>query len=77
MTPEAADAADLATAVVRLAPATPACGCPRRRAGGSTRSCAWPTLIALTDFAATYLALGLGLDPSLSRHVQDLRDRTR
>ncbi len=34
------------------------------------------SLIGLTDFAATYLALGLGLDPSVSRHVTDLRDRT-
>ncbi len=34
------------------------------------------SLIALTDFAATYLAIGLGLDPSVSRHVTDLRDRT-
>ena len=34
------------------------------------------SLVALTDFAATYLALGLGLDPSVSRHVADLRDRT-
>ncbi|MDQ2783294.1 MAG: phosphosugar isomerase [Actinomycetota bacterium] len=33
--------------------------------------------IALTDFAATYLALGLGMDPGLSPHVADLRDRTR
>ncbi len=32
---------------------------------------------ALTDFAATYLALGLGMDPGLSPHVADLRDRTR
>jgi hypothetical protein len=32
--------------------------------------------IAQTDFAATYLAIGLGLDPSLSPHVADLRDRT-
>jgi len=31
---------------------------------------------ALTDFAATYLALGLGMDPGLSPHVADLRDRT-
>ncbi len=35
------------------------------------------SLIGLTDFAATYLALGLGFDPSVSRHVTDLRDRTR
>jgi glucose/mannose-6-phosphate isomerase len=34
------------------------------------------SLVALTDFAATYLALGLGLDPSVSRHVTELRDRT-
>lgn len=34
------------------------------------------SLVALTDFAATYLALGLGLDPAVSRHVVDLRDRT-
>ncbi|MEO3936013.1 SIS domain-containing protein [Dermatophilaceae bacterium Soc4.6] len=33
--------------------------------------------IALTDFAATYLALGLGADPGLSPHVADLRDLTR
>ncbi len=32
--------------------------------------------VALTDFAATYLALGLGMDPGLSPHVADLRDRT-
>ena len=34
------------------------------------------SLVALTDYAATYLALGLGLDPSVSRHVTELRDRT-
>jgi hypothetical protein len=33
--------------------------------------------IAQTDFAATYLAIGLGLDPAVSAHVADLRDRTR
>ena len=32
--------------------------------------------IAQTDFAATYLAIGLGLDPAVSHHVADLRDRT-
>ena len=32
--------------------------------------------VATVDFAATYLALGLGLDPSVSPHVADLRDRT-
>jgi glucose/mannose-6-phosphate isomerase len=34
------------------------------------------SLVALTDFAASYLALGLGLDPAVSRHVTELRDRT-
>ena len=34
------------------------------------------SLVALTDFACTYLALGLGLDPSVSRHVTELKDRT-
>lgn len=33
-------------------------------------------LMALTDFAATYLALGFGVDPAVSPHVADLRDRT-
>ena len=33
--------------------------------------------LATTDFAATYLALGLGLDPAVSPHVTDLRDRTQ
>ena len=32
--------------------------------------------VALTDFAATYLALGLGLDPGLSPSLADLRDHT-
>ncbi|HYN29634.1 MAG TPA: SIS domain-containing protein [Dermatophilaceae bacterium] len=34
------------------------------------------SLVALVDFASTYLAIGLGLDPSVSRHVTELRDRT-
>ncbi len=34
-------------------------------------------LVAVTDFAATYLALAGGLDPVTSPHVADLRDRTR
>ena len=33
-------------------------------------------LMATTDFASTYLALGLGLDPGVSPHVADLADRT-
>lgn len=34
-------------------------------------------LIAGADFAATYLALGLGLDPAVSPHIATLRDRTK
>lgn len=33
--------------------------------------------LARQDFVATYLALGLGLDPAISPHVANLRDRTR
>lgn len=34
-------------------------------------------LVALTDFAAVYLAIAAGVDPLTSPHVADLRDRTR
>ncbi|HZI98440.1 MAG TPA: SIS domain-containing protein [Actinomycetales bacterium] len=34
-------------------------------------------LLARTDFAATYLALGSGFDPAISPHVADLRDALR
>lgn len=33
--------------------------------------------IALADFTATYLALGLGLDPAVSNHLSELDRRTR
>lgn len=33
-------------------------------------------LTSLVDFAATYLAIGLGLDPSVSSHLAQLRERT-
>ena len=42
-------------------------GHPVERLGG---------LIALTDFATTYLALARGIDPTVSAHVADLRDHT-
>jgi hypothetical protein len=32
-------------------------------------------LVAVTDFASVYLALGLGLDPATSPHVADLKER--
>lgn len=34
------------------------------------------SLVSVGDYVATYLALGLGQDPSISRHVTELRDRT-
>ncbi|MGZ4627114.1 MAG: SIS domain-containing protein, partial [Kineosporiaceae bacterium] len=34
-------------------------------------------LMARTDFASVYLALGLGLDPATSPHVADLKERMR
>ena len=33
--------------------------------------------LAMVDYIATYLAIGTGIDPSISPHVADLRDRTR
>lgn len=34
-------------------------------------------MIAHADFLATYLAIGLRIDPAVSRHITSLRDRTR
>ncbi|WP_143114830.1 SIS domain-containing protein [Austwickia chelonae] len=34
-------------------------------------------LMATTDFTSTYLAIGLGIDPAISRHIAELRDHTR
>jgi glucose/mannose-6-phosphate isomerase len=75
MTPEAAEAAALADAVtgaakevgVRVSQVQALPGHPLVRLSGQ---------IATTDFAATYLALGLGLDPAVSPHVADLAERT-
>lgn len=33
--------------------------------------------LAMVDYIATYLAIGTGIDPSISPHVADLRHRTR
>ncbi|GAA4408730.1 SIS domain-containing protein [Fodinibacter luteus] len=69
------DAVALADAVVASARET---GIPvleqQARSGAAIERLA--SLVALTDFTATYLALALGLDPSVSRHVTELRDRT-
>lgn len=75
MTREADEARALAEAVttaareagVRVSEVTAQPGHPLTRLAGQ---------IATTDFAATYLALGLGLDPAVSPHVADLRGRT-
>jgi glucose/mannose-6-phosphate isomerase len=53
---------------VRISEATAEAGHPLERLAD---------LIALTDFAAVYLALAGGVDPLTSPHVADLRDRTR
>ena len=53
---------------VRISEATADAGHPLERLAD---------LIALTDFAAVYLALAGGVDPLTSPHVADLRDRTR
>ena len=74
-TPEAAEAEALTEAVVvaaretgvRVSEVTAEPGHPLVRLAGQ---------IATTDFAATYLALGLGLDPAISPHVADLSERT-
>ena len=74
MTREADEARSLAEAVtsaarevgVRVSEVTAQPGHPLTRLAGQ---------IATTDFAATYLALGLGLDPAVSPHVADLRGR--
>ncbi len=74
ITPEEAAAHNLAEAVissardtgVKVSEATTQPGHALVRLAGQ---------IALTDFASTYLALGLGLDPGLSPHVADLRER--
>jgi hypothetical protein len=75
MTQEAAEAQELTEAVVaaaretgvKVSEVTAEPGHPLVRLAGQ---------IAVTDFAATYMALGLGLDPAVSAHVADLRDRT-
>ncbi|HLS40469.1 MAG TPA: SIS domain-containing protein [Ornithinicoccus sp.] len=75
LTPESARAEALADAValtareagVRVMEVRAGSGEPIVRLAGT---------VATVDFAATYLALGLGLDPSVSPHVADLRDRT-
>lgn len=75
MTREGAESAALADAVAeaareagaRVSEVVAQPGHPLTRLAGQ---------LATTDFAATYLALGLGLDPAVSPHVTDLRRRT-
>jgi hypothetical protein len=72
---EAAEAQNLAQAVIDSARDANV-KVAEARAGEGHPIVRLADLIALTDFAATYLALGLGLNPALSAHVADLRDRT-
>lgn len=73
--PEEADLDALAQAVldtadeagVRVATITAEPGHPIERLAG---------LMAQTDYVATYLAIGLGIDPAVSRHITALRDHT-
>lgn len=75
-TPEEADLAALTDAVidtahdagVKVATITAEPGHPLTRMAGQ---------MAVADFAATYLAVGLGIDPAVSRHITALRDHTR
>lgn len=75
LTREAAESAALVDAVAgaareagaRVSELTALSGHPVARLAGQ---------MATTDFASTYLALGLGLDPAVSPHVADLRGRT-
>jgi DNA-binding MurR/RpiR family transcriptional regulator len=75
LTPEAGETEAMTEAVVasareagvRVAEVTAEPGHPLVRLAGQ---------IATTDFAATYLALGLGLDPAISPRVADLSERT-
>lgn len=75
MTVEQAEAQNLAQAVIDSARDSNV-KVSEARAGEGHPVVRLADLISLTDFAATYLALGLGLDPTVSPHVADLRDRT-
>lgn len=76
MTPEAAQTESLADAVLTTAREA-GVKVMEVRTGPGEPVVRLADHIAMVDFAATYLAIGLGLDPSVSPHVADLRDRTR
>lgn len=76
VTPEAAQAEALADAVLTTAREA-GVKLMEVRTGPGAPVVRLADHIAMVDFAATYLAIGLGLDPSVSPHVADLRDRTR
>lgn len=75
LTPQDADLAALTEGVlatadeagVRVATINAQPGHPISRLAGQ---------IAMVDFLATYLAIGFGLDPAVSRHIAALRDHT-
>jgi glucose/mannose-6-phosphate isomerase len=76
LSPEDADLAALTEGViqtaedagVRVATIVAEPGHPLTRVAGQ---------MAMADFLATYLAIGFGLDPAVSRHIAALRDHTR
>ena len=74
---EAAEDAGVARAADAVASTAAECGVAveQLRATGTAPLARVASLVALTDFAAVYLALGLGLDPSASPRVADLRER--
>lgn len=73
LTPAAVDRENLATAVADSARGS-GVRVREMRASGPSPLARLASLVALGDFAATYAALGLGLDPSDSAHVADLRN---
>lgn len=76
LTPAAVDRENLASAIAESARES---GVRVRelRALGSGPLARLASLVSLADYAATYAALGFGLDPTGSAHVADLQDRTR
>ncbi|MFV0462279.1 MAG: SIS domain-containing protein [Nostocoides sp.] len=76
MEPTAADRHNLAQAVLDSAAEAGVTVWERQAAQGSPLA-RMAGLVALCDFTAAYLAIGLGEDPAGSRHVAALRDRTR
>ncbi|MFN8046728.1 MAG: SIS domain-containing protein [Dermatophilaceae bacterium] len=76
LTPEEVDRENLASAIAASA-GDSGVRVRELRADAASPLARLASLVALGDYAATYAALGLGLDPTGSAHVADLRARTR